>query len=54
MIVDKQAYYQLINVYCTIRNLTECKMEPRNNIQSKSSNLLVLHFIELWEAINQT
>ena len=30
MFVDKQAYYQLINVCCTISNLTEYKMEPQN------------------------
>ena len=27
--MDKQVYYQLIYVYCTIKNWIECKMELR-------------------------
>ena len=47
MTVDKLAYYQLINVYCIISNLTECKMEPQNWVQSKCSKLLLLVYSTL-------
>ena len=37
-LIDKQVYYQLIYVCCTIKNWIECKMERQNWKQSNCPN----------------